>query len=82
MQFLGIILLKSDLSLEEINTHYTSYKNDNWDYFVALQKTQEIDIVEHGKFSFGTDISNGTYYVVYSWGKGISPFRDFDLRGN
>lgn len=52
MQFFGAILIKSDLSLEEIDSHYSAYRDVEWEY------------------------------IVYSWGDGMSPFRNFDLRGN
>lgn len=82
MQFLGVILIESELSLEELDKHYSSYRDTPWDYIVEVQDTQNIDIIEHDTFSFETDVSNGKFYIVYSWGNGISPFQDFDLRGH
>lgn len=81
MQFFGAILIESGLSLEDLDKHYSSYRETPWDYIVEVQDTQNIDVIEHGTFSFETDVSNGQFYIVYSWGNGISPFRDFDLRG-
>ena len=82
MQFFGAILIESDLSLEELNKYYSLYRETLWDYIVKVQDTRNIDIIEHGTFSFETDVSNGNFYIVYSWGSGISPFQDFDLRGH
>lgn len=82
MQFIGAVLVKSNLSLEEMDKYYSAYRETEWDCIVKQQETKEIDIIEHGSFSFQTDVSNGHYYVIYSWGEGIFPFRDFDLRGN
>lgn len=82
MQFFGAILIESDLSLEELEKHYSLYRETLWDYVVEVQDTRNIDIIEHGTFSFKTDVSNGSFYIVYSWGDGISPFQDFDLRGH
>ncbi|MDE7446183.1 MAG: hypothetical protein K2N15_10870 [Lachnospiraceae bacterium] len=82
MQFFGAILIKSDLPLEEIDRHYSAYRDVEWEYIVKEQETQDIDVIEHGAFSFDTDVSAGEYFIVYSWGDGMSPFRDFDLRGN
>lgn len=81
--FFGVVLLESKLPLEELEEYYSSYRKTQWDYIVEIQKTSYIDIIENGSLSFKTDMSNEKrYYIVYSWGNGISPFRDFDLRGN
>ena len=82
MQFFGAILIESDLSLEELDKHYSLYRETPWDYIVEVQDTRNIDIIEHTAFSFETDVSNGNFYIVYSWGNGVSPFQDFDLRGH
>lgn len=83
MQFFGAVLLESELSLEELDQYYSSYRKTDWDYIVQEQKTQNIDVIEHGSASFETELVNGKiYYIVFSWGNGISPFQDFDLRGN
>lgn len=82
MQFFGAILIESELSLEDLDQHYSLYRQTPWDYIVKVQGTQTIDVIEHGVFSFETDVSNGQFYIVYSWGNGIPPFKDFDLRGH
>ena len=82
MQFFGAILIESELPLEELDTYYSSYREAPWDYIVEAQRTQRIDVIEHGSFSFETDVSIGEFYIVYSWGDGISPFQDCDLRGH
>ena len=82
MQFFGAILIESELPLEDLDKHYSLYRETPWDYIVELQDTQNVDVIEHGTFSFETDVSNGKFYIVYSWGNGISPFQDFDLRGH
>ena len=82
MQFFGAILIESELSLEDLDKHYSLYRETPWDYIVEIQETQNIDVIEHGTYSFKADVSNGQFYIVYSWGNGISPFQDFDLRGH
>lgn len=81
MQFFGAILIESELSIEDLEKHYSLYRETPWDYIVEIQDTQNIDVIEHGTYSFKADVSNGQFYIVYSWRNGISPFRDFDLRG-
>ena len=82
MQYFGAILIESKLSFEDLDTYYSSYRETPWEYIVEVQDTQNIEVIEHGTFSFETDVSNGQFYIVYSWGNGISPFQDFDLRGH
>lgn len=82
MQFFGAILIESELSLEDLDKHYSLYRKTPWDYIVEVQETQNVDVIEHGTYPFLTDMSNGEFYIVYSWGNGVSPFQDFDLRGH
>lgn len=82
MQYLGAVLIHSDLPLDELNEYYSIYRKRQWDYIIEEQETQNIDIIEHGSFSFQTDISGKGFYILYSWGDGKSPFKYFDLRGN
>lgn len=82
MQFFGAILLESALSLEELDKYYSQYRDHDWSYLVEKQDTQNIQVIEHGTLSFSSDVSDKNCYIVYSWGEGISPFADFDLRGN
>ena len=78
MQYFGAILIKSNLSLQELKNYYSQYKKS-----VDIQAEQEINKIEHGvlKFSNRIDLSEN-YYIVYSWGNGISPFNEFDIRGH
>ena len=82
MQFFGAILIESELSFEDLNKHYSLYRETPWEYIVEVQDTQNIDVIEHGTFAFETDVSNRNFYIVYSWGNGLSPFQDLDLRGH
>lgn len=79
MQFLGGILIKSGLTLEELQGYYASCGDS---YIVERQETSELAMVEHGSADLKTDVSQSDYYVVYTWGEGIFPFYGFDLRGH
>ena len=81
MQFFGAILIKSELSLEELDSYYSAYRKTEWDYIVKAQDDGTIGVL-YDKYSFKTDVSDGGYYIVYSWGNGISPFDMFDMRGH
>lgn len=83
MQYLGLLLLKSELSYDEINEFYKSYRKNAWQYKIKAQETQKADIIEHGELVFSHKLdSSQKYYIVYSWGEGIKPFCWLDLRGN
>jgi len=81
MQFFGAILIKSELSVDELNTYYSDFREQ--ECMVQVQKTQEIDFIEHVTLQFSAKMeTEEEYYIVYSWGDGISPFRELDLRGH
>lgn len=83
MQYLGVMLIRSELSLEELDNYYSTYRVGKWDCLVATQEGQEIEIIEHGELLFDVDmVSDEKYYIVYTWGNGIIPFSEFDVRGN
>lgn len=89
MQYFGAILIKSDLSIEEIENHYAKYRKNEWEYIVELQTGLEIEPVEHGYMEFSylkgkKEADMKGYYIVYTWGSGKnkSIFSDFDLRGH
>lgn len=83
MQFLGAMLVQSELTLEELDAYYATYRENQWDCIVEVQKGQTLEVIEHGELSFSTEIlQDGGYFVVYSWGSGIEPFATLDIRGN
>ena len=79
MQYFGAILVKSELSEEELNAYY-SEKLDG--AVVKEQKSQNIEFL-HGFVSFETEFDeNDNYYIVYCFGSGIFPFSELDIRGH
>lgn len=85
MQFFGAILIKSQLSLDELEDFYSQYRESEWSCLVDKQTNRYIDFIEHGKLSFKAlgDLDTITgYYIVYTWGNSDYPFSDFDLRGH
>lgn len=81
MQYFGAILIKSDLSLEELKEYYSRLAQNEWDYIVEEQRDPDIKVIEHGKLAFETKISPG-YYIVYSWGGNNTIFHELDIRGH
>lgn len=82
MQFLGCILIKSDLTPGELQAYYSTYAEKEWECVVEKQTTQELQFLEHGNIAFDTEIKEDNYYIVYSWGTGTELFAEFDIRGH
>ena len=80
MQYLGAMLIKSELSLEELDRYY-SKKNKYIE--VEEQNSQKIEHIEHGEISFKNPVSaDENYYIVYLYGEGIEFFAESDIRGH
>ena len=80
MQYFGAILIKSELTQEELAAYYSQIHAD---IVVKEQKTQEIAFIEHEQLSFATQITDTeNYYIVYRFGDGIALFEQLDLRGH
>lgn len=82
MQYFGAILIKSELSLEQLQAYYAAFAKEERRCLVEKQEGKEIRATENISLSFETDASDGKYYIVYSWGSSNAPFRNFDLRGH
>ena len=82
MQYFGAILIKSELSLEELDAYYSDYRRNEWEYLVEIQEGQSIDVIEHGELQFSKEIKGSGYYIVYSWGSGNSLLKELDIRGH
>lgn len=82
MQYFGAILLKSKLSINELEDYYSAYQKNEWSYIVEPQRSQIIEGIEHGRISFQEKVGNAGYYIVYSWGDGPDILEDLDLRGH
>lgn len=83
MQYFGAILIKSELSKEELSSYYSNYNADDWYCSVEKQKGQQIAFIEHDTLLFKTDISSeGQYYIIYACGNGNELFSELDIRGH
>lgn len=82
MQYFGAILIKSELSLEELKTYYSFYRDNEWKYVVENQRGQDIKAIEHGSLQFKEKVEDEGYFIVYSWGEGIEILEDLDIRGH
>ena len=82
MQYFGAILIRSDLSLEELDAYYSGYRSNEWECLVEIQKGQSIEVIDHGGLQFSEEIKDSGYYIVYSWESGDSLLQELDMRGH
>lgn len=85
MQYFGAILIKSDLSLEELDAYYQEYRTGQFDCLISGQLDHNILAVEHGDLTFRHDEYGVGYYIVYTWGSApdwLKAWLDTDLRGH
>lgn len=82
MQYFGAILIRSELSLEELDAYYSDYRSNEWEYLVGTQEGQSIEVIDHGTLQFTEEIKGSGYYIVYSWGSGKSLLEELDIRGH
>ena len=80
MQYFGAILIRSDLSLEELDAYYSRYRSNEWECLVKIQEGQSIEGIDHGTLQFAEEIKDRGYYIVYSWGSGNSLLDEFAER--
>ncbi|MCM1333694.1 MAG: hypothetical protein NC084_06035 [Bacteroides sp.] len=76
MQYFGAILLKSELSPEELSEFYSGEAK------VKKQTGSNIEPIEHGDLAFQSEVGEDGYYIVYSWGRNDGFFHEIDLRGH
>lgn len=82
MQYFGAILIRSELSLEELDAYYSDYRSNEWEYLVGTQEGQSIEVIDRGTLQFTEEIKGSGYYIVYSWGSGKSLLEELDIRGH
>lgn len=82
MQYFGAILIKSELSLDELKKYYLEFADSEWKFIVENQIDTDVRIIEHAMLTFKTDIDGNNYYIVYSWGNNNTIFHEFDIRGH
>ena len=82
MQYFGAILIRSDLSLEELYAYYSGYTSNEWECLVETQEGQSIEVIDHETLQFSEEIKDSGYYILYSWGSGNSLLEELDIRGH
>lgn len=84
MQYFGAILLRSELTLDELKAFYAQYRRTEWECNVVSQREPGLDFLEnYDELRFSQyDDAPRSYYIVFSWGDGTEPFVSWDLRGH
>ena len=86
MQYFGAILIKSDLSIDQLNAHYAAYRENPFDCMIEQQTSSRIEAGGmNGSLSFRAEPEASGYYVVYSWGDApdwLWDILNLDLRGH
>jgi len=82
MQYFGAILIRSELSLEELDDYYSDYRSNEWEYIVDVQEGQSVEVIDHVMLQFSAEINDSGYYLVYSWGSANSMLEELDIRGH
>ena len=85
MQYFGAILIKTDMSKEELESYYKDYRKDDWSFLVSKYDNNKIEQIEHGDYKFKkyNESDKEKYFIVYSWGSSKNSFvSEFDLRGH
>lgn len=80
MQYFGAILVKSELSKEELEAYYSNFAEHDWECVVENQVSAEIRIDGEGVAFLNTDVEGDNYYIIYSWGSNDTIFDGFDMR--
>ena len=81
VQYCGVLLLKSELSLDELKEYYQHQFKDNEDYNIIEYKSiDESYLEEVHAFHFNTE-KEDNYYILYAWSNYNSIFTYFDWRG-
>ena len=82
MQYLGALLVKSNLSLKDLKKYYAANTPRKWYCDVERQKGQSLRASEHVDLDFKHTVKGKNYYVVYAWGDYDGIYSELDLRGH
>lgn len=82
MQYFGAILIKSELSLNELEDYYSDYREQEWTCVVEHQEGKTVKGIENGEVLFSEEADGDDFYIVYSWGDGPDLLEATDIRGH
>ena len=83
MQYYGAILIKSELSENELKEYYNMFSDSEWSNIVEKQIGNSIEMIEHRDIFFQTKFEdNVDYFIVYTWGDYSGIASELDIRGH
>ena len=88
MQYFGAVLLKTDLSEEELDTYYQQYRGNSSKFLIKKQETEKIEVIDKSGYYFQTfnEEDKEKYYILYSYGSAdgifLEDLLELDLRGH
>lgn len=88
MQYFGAVLLKTDLSEEELDTYYQQYRGNSSKFLIKKQETEKIEVIDKPGYYFQTfnEEDKEKYYILYSYGSAdgifLEELLELDLRGH
>ncbi len=84
MQYFGAILVKTELSEEELKEYYQEKAESEWEYLIEKQTSNKIEVIEHGDYVFrkvkGEKLQQ--CYIIYSWESPKNNLLNLDIRGH
>lgn len=84
VQYFGALLLKSDLTLDELRAYYSQFSDSDDCNVVDHQYGKDIkqnELPALQTVSFNKDIDDDNYYILYTWGNYNGIFKYLDIRG-
>ena len=88
MQYFGAVLLKTNLSEEELDTYYQQYRGNSSKFLIKKQETEKIEVIDKSGYYFQTfnEEDKEKYYILYSYGSAdgifLEDLLELDLRGH
>ena len=66
MQYFGAVLLKTDLSEEELDTYYQQYRGNSSKFLIKKQETEKIEVIDKPGYYFQTfnEEDKEKYYII------------------
>lgn len=76
MQFLGAVLVRSELPMDVLSDHYPHCD-------IRVYDGGTLPFINHASLAFNAQLEpDACYYVIYDWGNGINLFEMLDIRGH
>ena len=82
MQYFGAILIRSNLSEEELRDYYKELDSEEYHIIVEKQESNAIEVIENARIFFDEANDYKDAYIVYSWGNYSGFASEWDIRGH